>query len=46
MILNDKFGLNIEAGRYIGRATAEDDGAEARWWPSGFQAAGRLVIRL
>ena len=46
MILNDKFGLNFEAGRYIGRASAEDDGAEAHWWPSGFQAAGGLVIRL
>lgn len=46
MILNDKLGLNIEAGRYIGRATAEEAGAEAKWWPSGFQAAGGLVIRL
>lgn len=46
MTLNDRFGFNIEVGRYIGRATAEENGAEAKWWPSGFQAAGGLVIRL
>jgi len=46
MMLNEKLGFNIEVGRYIGRATAEDGGAEAKWWPSGFQAAGGLTIRL
>lgn len=46
MNLNEKFGLNFEVGRYIGRASADDNGAEAKWWPSGFQAAGGLVINL
>jgi hypothetical protein len=46
MLLNERFGINCEVGRYIGYASAKENGAEATWWPSGFQAAGGLVIRL
>ena len=46
MLLSEKLGFNCQVGRYVGYATAEEDGAKATWWPSGFQASGGLIIRI
>lgn len=46
MMLSEKVGFNCQIGRYVGYATAEEDGAKATWWPSGFQASGGLVFRM
>ena len=45
MYLSDKLGFNCQVGRYVSYATVTDEGAKASWWPSGFQAAGGLVLR-
>lgn len=37
--LSDSFGLNGHIGGYIGRASADDAGAEASWMPSGNHGA-------
>ena len=46
MLLSERIGLNCQLGTYLGRASAEEQGAKAHWWPSGFQAASGLVILL
>lgn len=46
MLLNDKLGFNCQIGRYVGIASAKEDGAKASWWASGFQASGGLIIRI
>jgi len=46
MLLGDKVGFNCQVGRYIGLASAKEDGAKATWWASGFQASGGLLIRM
>jgi hypothetical protein len=37
--LGEKFGLSGQIGRYIAHSTAKDNGAEAKWWPSGSTGA-------
>jgi opacity protein-like surface antigen len=46
MLISEKVGINCQIGRYLGIASAEEDGAKASWWPSGFQAAGGLIFRI
>jgi opacity protein-like surface antigen len=46
MLLSERFGFNCQVGRYLGIASAKENGAEATWWPSGFQASGGLIIRI
>ena len=46
MLLNERLGFNCQIGRYIGMASAEEAGAKASWWASGFQASGGLIIRI
>lgn len=46
MLLTEKLGFNCQVGRYVGYASAEEDGAKSTWWPSGFQASGGLIIRI
>lgn len=46
MLLSEKVGFNCQIGRYVGIASAKENGAKASWWPSGFQASGGLVIRI
>lgn len=46
MLLSEKIGFNCQVGRYVGIASAEEDGAKASWWASGFQASGGLLIRI
>lgn len=46
MLLSERFGFNCQIGRYVGHASAEEDGAKVTWWPSGLQASGGLVVRL
>lgn len=46
MLLGEKVGFNCQIGRYIGIASAKEDGAKATWWASGFQASGGLLIRI
>lgn len=45
MMFNDKVGFNCQMGRYVAMAKAEEDGAEATWMPSGFEASGGLVLK-
>lgn len=42
--LSDMVGLNAHMGHYVGRASAEDDGAEASWTPSGNDGAFGLAF--
>lgn len=46
MLLSEKLGFNCQIGRYVGLASAEEGGAKANWWASGFQASGGLIIRI
>jgi hypothetical protein len=46
MLLSEKLGFNCQVGRYLGYASAEENGAKVSWWPSGFQASGGLIIRI
>ncbi|MGH7726772.1 MAG: hypothetical protein ACREOU_15205 [Candidatus Eiseniibacteriota bacterium] len=41
--LGSKIGLVGQIGYYAGYATADHNGLEARWWPSGTDAAGGLT---
>lgn len=45
MMFNEQVGFNCQMGRYVAMAKAEEDGAEASWWPSGFEASGGLVLK-
>jgi hypothetical protein len=45
MMLSEQVGFNCGIGRYVAMASAEADGAEATWWPSGFEASGGLVFK-
>lgn len=49
MWLNDRAGFNCQLGRFIGlasaEATADDGGGKGKWWSSGFQASGGLVLK-
>ncbi len=42
--MGDSFGLMGQWGHYVGRASAEDAGAKANWWPSGHQGAGGIAF--
>lgn len=46
MMLSEKVGFNCQVGRYVGFASAEEGGAKANWWASGFQASGGILFRL
>jgi opacity protein-like surface antigen len=46
MLLSERWGFNCQVGRYIGYASAEETGAKATWWPSGYQASGGFIIRI
>lgn len=46
MLLSRSAGFNCQVGRYVAMARAEQGGAKATWWPSGFQASGGFVLRL
>jgi hypothetical protein len=37
MLLNEGWGLIAHLGHRFGYATAEQDGAKTRWWPSSFE---------
>lgn len=45
MMLTEKAGFNCQIGRYVGRASAEENGAKATWFTSGFQGSGGLVFK-
>ncbi len=45
MMFTDQVGFNIQVGRYVAYASAEEGGAKATWWPSGFQGTGGLVLK-
>ncbi len=45
MMLSQKAGFNCQIGRFVGRASAEVDGAKATWFTSGFQGSGGLVLK-
>jgi hypothetical protein len=44
MLVGPSWGLGGHIGHVIGRASAEDQGAKATWWPSSFEGAGGLVF--
>lgn len=45
MMFNEKVGFNCQIGRFVGRASAEADGAKATWYTAGFEGSGGLVFR-
>lgn len=45
MMLSQKAGFNCQVGRFVGRASAELDGAKASWFTSGFEGSGGLVFK-
>lgn len=45
MMLSEKAGFNCQIGRFVGRASAKDSGAEATWWTAGFEGSGGLVFK-
>ncbi len=45
MMLSEKAGFNCQIGRFVGRASAKDNGAEATWWTAGFEGSGGLVFK-
>lgn len=46
MMLSDKVGFNCQVGRYVGLASAEERGAKANWYASGFQASGGFIFKI
>lgn len=44
MTIGESWGITGSVGHKIGTASAEDQGAEAKWWPSSFDAAGGVVF--
>ncbi|MFN8588201.1 MAG: hypothetical protein U0704_10425 [Candidatus Eisenbacteria bacterium] len=45
MMLSQRAGFNCQVGRFVGRASAEVDGAKAAWFTSGFEGSGGLVFK-
>ncbi len=45
MMIGPNWGVGCHLGRLIGRASAEDAGAKASWWPSSLDAAGGIVFQ-
>ena len=44
MMLSRAIGINCYVNVWLGRAQAEEDGAEAAWWPGGVDGAIGLVF--
>jgi opacity protein-like surface antigen len=44
IVLSDAVGLTAQVGHHIGRASAEENGAKATWWPAGFDGAMGFVF--
>lgn len=42
--LGESVGLMGQVGHHLGHASAKDAGAEAKWWPSGWDGAGGLAF--
>jgi opacity protein-like surface antigen len=45
MMIGEAWGLTLQAGHKIGRATLKEAGAESTWWPSSVDASAGLVFR-
>ena len=45
MMIGEYWGLTLQGGHKVGRASAEESGAKATWWPSSFDASGGLVYK-
>jgi hypothetical protein len=45
MMIGEGWGVTLQSGHKIGRASAEELGAKTTWWPSSFDAAGGLIFR-
>jgi opacity protein-like surface antigen len=45
MMIGEGWGLTVQAGHKIGRASYSEAGAESTWWPSSLDASGGLVFR-
>lgn len=45
MMLSERAGFNCQIGRYVGLASASENGSETSWYASGFQGSGGLVFR-
>ncbi len=44
MKVSEQLAFACQVGRYVGIASADDEGRKASWWPSGLEAAGGLVF--
>ncbi len=45
MMIGENWGLTLQGGHKIGRATYKEAGAETTWWPSSMDASGGLLFR-
>lgn len=43
MMIGEYWGLTLQGGHKIGRASSEELGGKATWWPSSMDASGGLV---
>ena len=44
-MIGESWGLTLQAGHKLGRASYEEAGAKTTWWPSSMDASGGLVFR-
>ncbi len=45
MMIGEAWGLTMQAGHKIGRASIDEAGAKSTWWPSSLDASGGLLFR-
>lgn len=45
MMIGENWGLTLQGGHKVGRATYTEAGAETTWWPSSMDASGGLLFR-
>ena len=45
MMIGEYWGLTLQAGHKLGRASYSEAGSETTWWPSSFDASGGFVYK-
>lgn len=45
MMIGESWGLTLQGGHKIGRASYKEAGTETTWWPSSMDASGGLLFR-
>jgi hypothetical protein len=45
MMIGENWGLTLQGGHKLGRASYEEAGSKTTWWPSSMDASGGLLFR-